>query len=98
MMRFGGYDGSYNLRLRLPFLYEDGTPMMMTLMPHELVENLGAVPFRHHGDSLWERAADCYYFIKETRVPRVAWRFVWTDDMHGHDDDEEDLREAEQYI
>ena len=98
MVRFEGYDATFNLRLKLPFLYEDGTPMMATLAPHELVDGFGPTVVRHHGDSLWERAADCYYFIKETRVPRVAWRFVWTDVMHDPDDDEEDLREAEQYI
>ena len=102
MVRFEGYDADFNLRLKLPFLYEDGTPMMATLAPHELVDGFGPTVVRHHGDSLWERAADYYYFIKETRVPRVAWRFVSEDEMHGpgddEDDDEEDLREAEQYI
>ena len=30
MVRFEGHDASFNLRLKLPFLYEDGTPMMTT--------------------------------------------------------------------
>ena len=77
MVRFEGYDADFNLRLKLPFLYEDGTPMMATLTPHELVDGFGPTVVRHHGDSLWDRAADDYYFLKETRVPRVAWRFVY---------------------
>ena len=83
MVRFGGY--------------EDGTPMMATLAPHELVD-FGAAVVRHHGDSLLEKAADDFYFTKETRVPRVAWRFVYTGKMNDPGDDEEDLSEMEQYI
>ena len=80
MMRFDGYDDALNLRLRLPFLYEDGTPMMATLAPHKLVYDFGACIVRYHGD-LFEPAPDDYYFIKETRVPRVAWRFVCVDEI-----------------
>ena len=43
-------------------------------------------------------AADDYYFLKETRVPRVAWRFVYTDAMNYPEDGDEDLSEMEQYI
>ena len=46
MMRFDGYDDALNLRLRLPFLYEDGTPMMATLAPHKLVYDFGACMHR----------------------------------------------------
>ena len=83
-VRFDGYDGALNLRLRLPFLYEDGTPMMTTLAPHKLVYDFGASIVRHHGDSLLDRAVDGYYFIKETRAPRVAWRFVYFGDWMNH--------------
>ena len=98
MVRFEGYDADFNLRLKLPFLHEDGTSMMTTLTPHELVDGFGTCVVRHHGDSLWADAADEYYFLKETRVPRVAWRFVYTDKMNDPEDGEEDLREMEQYI
>jgi hypothetical protein len=101
MVRFEGYDADFNLRLKLPFLHEDGTSMMTTLTPHELVDGFGICVVRHHGDSLWADAADEYYFLKETRVPRVAWRFVHTDEMNDPeegDEDLRDLREMEQYI
>ena len=98
MVRFEGYDADFNLRLKLPFLYEDGTHMMTTLTPHELVDGFAPMVVRHHGDSLWERAADDYYFLKETRAPRVAWRFVYTDAVNYPDDGDEDLSEMEQYI
>jgi len=98
MVRFEGYDAAFNLRLKLPFLYEDGTPMMTTLTPHELVDGFGATVVRHHGDSLWGKAADDYYFVKETRVPRVAWRFVYEDVFHPESEDYEDPSEMEQYI
>ena len=71
---------------------------MKTLTPRELVNGFGPTVVRHHGDSLWEMAADDYYFLKETRVPRVAWRFVYTDELNCPEDDEEDLSEMEQYI
>ena len=62
MVRFEGYDAAFNLRLKLPFLYEDGTPMMTTLTPHELVDGFAPTVVRHHGDSLWADAADEIYF------------------------------------
>ena len=71
--------------------------MMATLAPHELVD-FGAAVVWHHGDSLWDRAADDSYFLKETRVPRVAWRFVYEDEMNYPEDGDEDLSGAEQYI
>ena len=95
MVRFEGYDADFNLRLKLPFLYEDGTHMMTTLTPHELVDGFAPTVVQHHGGSLWDPADDDYYFLKETRVPRVAWRFVYTFDFC---DDVEDLSEMEQYI
>ena len=98
MVRFEGYDATFNLRLKLPFLYEDGTHMMTTLTPHELVDGFAPTVVRHHGDSLWDRAADDYYFLKETRVPRVAWRFVYEDAVNYPEDGDEDLSEMEQYI
>ena len=98
MVRFEGYDADFNLRLKLPFLYEDGTHMMTTLTPHELVDGFAPTVVRHHGDSLWEKAADDFYFLKETRVPRVAWRFVYEDEMNYPEDGDEDLSGAEQYI
>jgi len=98
MVRFEGYDADFNLRLKLPFLYEDGTHMTTTLTPHELVDGFAPMVVRHHGDSLWENAADDYYFLKETRVPRVAWRFVYEDTVNYPEHDDEDLSEMEQYI
>jgi len=98
MVRFEGYDAAFNLRLKLPFLYEDGTHMMTTLTPHELVDGFAPTVVRHHGDSLWEKAADDYYFVKETRVPRVAWRFVYEDVFDPESEDYEDPSEMEQYI
>ena len=86
MVRFEGYDADFNLRLKLPFLHEDGTSMMTTLTPHELVDGFAPTVVRHHGDSLWEKAADDYYFLKETRVPRVAWRFVYEDAFDSEDE------------
>ena len=71
--------------------------MMTTLAPRELVDGLAPTVVQHHGDSLWKKAADDYYFLKETRAPRVAWRFVYTDEMNCPDDDEEDLSEMKQY-
>ena len=62
MVRFEGYDADFNLRLKLPFLYEDGTSMMTTLTPHELVDGFAPTVVRHHGDSLWADAADEIYF------------------------------------
>ena len=98
MVRFEGYDAAFNLRLKLPFLYEDGTHMMATLTPHELVDGFAPMVIRHHGDSLWDKAADDFYFLKETRVPRVAWRFVYEDAVNYPEDGDEDLSEMEQYI
>ena len=98
MVRFEGYDADFNLRLKLPFLYEDGTHMMATLTPHELVDGFAPMVIRHHGDSLWDKAADDFYFLKETRVPRVAWRFVYEDAVNYPEDGDEDLSEMEQYI
>ena len=95
MVRFEGYDAAFNLRLKLPFLYEDGTHMMATLTPHELVDGFAPTVVRHHGDSLWDMADDDCYFLKETRAPRVAWRFVYTDEFC---DNVADLSEMEQYI
>ena len=48
VVRFEGYDAAFNLRLKLPFLYEDGTPMMATLTPHELVDGVASTVVRHH--------------------------------------------------
>ena len=98
MVRFEGYDADFNLRLRLPFLYEDGTHMTTTLTPHELVDGFAPMVVRHHGNSLWDNAADDFYFLKETRVPRVAWRFVYEDALNYPEDGDEDLSEMEQYI
>ena len=98
MVRFEGYDAAFNLRLKLPLLYENDTPMMTTLTPHELVNGFAPMMVRHHGDSLWEKAADDFYFVKETRAPRVAWRFVYEDVFDSEDKDYEDPSETEQYI
>ena len=72
--------------------------MMTTLTPHELVDGFAPTVVRHHGGSLWDMADDGYYFLKETRAPRVAWRFVYKYEMNDPDDEEEDLSEMEQYI
>ena len=74
------------------------THMMATLTPHELVDGFAPMVIRHHGDSLWDKAADDFYFLKETRVPRVAWRFVYEDAVNYPEDGDEDLSEMEQYI
>ena len=72
--------------------------MVTTLTPHELVNGFGPKVVRHHGDSLWKRAADNFYFLEKTRAPRGAWRFVYTDELNYPEDDEEDLSVMEQYI
>ena len=60
--------------------------MMTTLAPRELVDGLAPTVVQHHGDSLWKKAADVYYFLKETRAPRVAWRFVYEDAFDSDDE------------
>ena len=76
MVRFEGHDAAFNLHLKLHFLYEDGTPMMTTLTPHELADGFAPMAVRHHGDSLWENAADDYYFFEGNTHPsrRMAFR------------------------
>ena len=57
---------------------------------------------RHHGDSLLKKAAGAlagdYYFIKETRAPRVAWRFMYVGEFDPDEERYEDPGEMAQYI
>ena len=69
MMRFMGYDAALNLRLKLPFEYEDGASTMITMAPYKKVGELAPAIAKHHSDSLGGAAEGFYYFLEETRIP-----------------------------
>jgi hypothetical protein len=65
------------------------------MTPRERVFDYGPTVIEHHGDSLWDGFAKTdYYFLKETRTPRVAWRFLYTDGFNHHSEGE-DFSDAE---
>ena len=72
--------------LQLPFEFDDGRPMTITMPLHELISDYGASAIAHHGDSLWDPAEDDDYFIKENRCSCVAWRFLYFDEFNYNDE------------